>query len=203
MFWYHPDLERLEKEIQNLKYNPKTVFYGSSTFTLWQELTTIFKEHKPVNLGFGGSTIAACSWFFNRVFKNLHDVDAFIIYAGDNDLGDGRHPEEVVLFLETLLLKIKEKYGNIKCTYISIKPSISRKHLQSSISYANSNIKKLSKKYDNFYYVNIFDPLLDHAANPNPKYFLEDGLHFNKKGYELIVNQLKKQPEIFPSNTVL
>ncbi len=198
MFWYHQDLDRLEKEIQELTYNPKTVFYGSSTFTLWNELTTIFKEHEPVNLGFGGATLAACTWFFDRVFKNLYDIDSFIIYAGDNDLGDGRHPEEVVLFLENLLLKIKEKYGNIKCTFISIKPSIARKHLLGSINYANSNIKKLTVKYNNFHYVNIYDALLDNSANPNSKYFLEDGLHFNKEGYQVIINQLNKKPEIFP-----
>jgi lysophospholipase L1-like esterase len=198
MFWYHQDLDRLEKEIQELTYNPKTVFYGSSTFTLWNELTTIFKEHEPVNLGFGGATLAACTWFFDRVFKNLYNIDSFIIYAGDNDLGDGRHPEEVVLFLENLLLKIKEKYGDIKCTFISIKPSIARKHLQGSINYTNSNIKKLTVKYNNFHYVNIYDALLDNSANPNSKYFLEDGLHFNKEGYQVIINQLNKKPEIFP-----
>ena len=117
MFWFHPDLERLENQIQVLEYNPKLVFYGSSTFTLWDEITTLFKKHNPVNLGFGGSTLAACTWFFDRVFENIKEIDAIVIYAGDNDLGDGRHPEEVLLFLENLLLKIRKKYGNIKCDF--------------------------------------------------------------------------------------
>ena len=49
VFWYHEDLERLEKEITELEFNPKLIFYGSSTFTLWNELTSLFKEHKPAN----------------------------------------------------------------------------------------------------------------------------------------------------------
>lgn len=198
MFWYHQDLERLEDEIEKLSYEPKLVFYGSSTFTLWNELTTIFKEYQPLNLGFGGSTLAACTWFFERVFKNINNIDSIVIYAGDNDLGEGRHPEEVVLFLENLLEKIRVKYGNIKCTCISIKPSIARKHLQESMHYTNACIKSLMYKDDNFFYVNIFDKLLDENGNPNKKYYVEDGLHFNTEGYKILLEAIEKKKDIFP-----
>lgn len=198
MFWYHSDLERLENEIENLEYEPKMIFYGSSTFTLWNELTTILKEYNPVNLGFGGSTLAACTWFFERVFKDIKNPESIVIYAGDNDLGEGRHPEEVILFLENLLDKIREKYGNIKCTYISIKPSIVRRHLQDSIHYTNECAKKLMGKDDNFFYVNIFDEILDNHKNPNRKFFEEDGLHFNKEGYHVLINAIKEKKDIFP-----
>ena len=202
MFWFHPDLERLENEIKDLEYNPKLVFYGSSTFTLWAELKTIFKNYNPVNLGFGGSTLAACTWFFDRVFKNIKDIDAIVIYAGDNDLGDGRHPEEILLFLENLLLKIRARYGNIKCTCISIKPSLARKHIQESIHYTNKGIKKLMMKDNHFYYIDIYNPLLDKNGNPNIKYFEEDGLHFNKKGYQILSKSLLAHPEIFPQKVL-
>lgn len=198
MFWFYQDLERLENQIQELDYNPKLIFYGSSTFTLWDKLPVIFKSYNPLNLGFGGSTLASCTWFFDRVFKNIKDIDAIVIYAGDNDLGEGRHPEEVLLFLENLLEKIRNKYGNIKCTCISIKPSISRRHLQESIHFTNSNIEKLMSKDSNFYYVDIYNSLLDSQGNPDSKYFEEDGLHFNKLGYQLLTNILKKHTEIFP-----
>lgn len=198
MFWFHPSLEQLENQIKTLEYNPKLVFYGSSTFTLWSELSTIFKKHNPLNLGFGGSTLAACTWFFDRVFANIENVEAIVIYAGDNDLGEGRHPEEVLMFLENLLLKIRNKYGNIKCTCISIKPSIARMHLMESVHFTNTNIKKLMAKNTNCYYVDIYNALLDKNGKPDSKYFEEDGLHFNAMGYKLLANRLQKQPQIFP-----
>lgn len=198
MFWFHDDIERLEKQILELDYNPELVFYGSSTITLWSKLTTVYKKYKPINLGFGGSTLAACTWFFDRIFKNIENIQAIVIYAGDNDLGDGRHPEEVLLFLENLLAKIRAKYGNIPCTVISIKPSIARRHLLESIHYTNSQIKAITKEDENFYYVNIYDALLDQNGNPDARYFEEDGLHFNAIGYQLILNILKKYPKIFP-----
>ncbi len=202
MFWYHQDLERLEREIEALEYEPKLVFYGSSTFTLWSDVISIFKEHSPVNLGFGGSTLAACTWYFERVFKKIENPESIIIYAGDNDLGEGRHPEEVVLFMENLLLKIREKYNNVKVTCVSIKPSIARIHLQESIHYTNACMKALMFKDENFYYINIFKALLDENGNPNSNYFIEDGLHFNENGYEILRNTLQNHPEIFPEKVL-
>ncbi|MCG1036669.1 GDSL-type esterase/lipase family protein [Polaribacter sargassicola] len=203
MFWYLDDITRLENEIDKLDYKPKMVFYGSSTFTLWNELTTVFKNYNPVNLGFGGSTLAACTWYFNRVFKKLDTITSIVIYAGDNDLGDGRHPEEVILYLENLIAKIRAKYGNINCTVISIKPSIARLHLLDSIRFTNTKIKELASKDDNLYFVDIYNKFLDVDGKPDAIYFKEDGLHFNDLGYELIINALKENSKIFPKQTLV
>lgn len=198
MFWYHQDLDRLEKEIKSLIFDPKLVFYGSSSFTLWTELSNHYKESDAVNLGFGGSTLAACTWYFERIFKNLHNVEAIVIYAGENDLAEGRHPEEVVLFLQNLFAKIRKKYGNISCSYISIKPSFSREHLSESITYTNKNIEKIMREDVNLHYVNVYDLMLNADGSPNPKYYHEDGLHLSPAGYKLWLDEFKKHPEIFP-----
>lgn len=198
MFWYHDDVARLENEIKNLEYKPKMVFYGSSTFTLWNDLTTIFKKNNALNLGFGGSTLAACTWYFDKIFKDIKDIDSIVIYAGDNDLGDGRHPEEVYLFLENLIAKIRSKYGNINCAIISIKPSIARFHLLSSIRFTNSIIKNLTLKDEHLFFIDIYEKFLDQNGNPDAIYFESDGLHFNALGYELIINALNSNSEIFP-----
>lgn len=198
MFWFHQDIERLEKEIEVIEYNPKLIFYGSSTFTLWNDLTTIFKEHKTLNLGFGGSTLAACTWYFDRVFKNIKDIEAIVIYAGENDLAEGRHPEEVVMFLVNIVAKIRAKYGTIPCTFISIKPSLNRFHLSGSIRYTNSTVQALMSKDLNFHFVTIYDLMLDKNGYPKEEYFIEDGLHLSQLGYNVLEKQLKKHPEIFP-----
>ncbi|NIJ46572.1 lysophospholipase L1-like esterase [Wenyingzhuangia heitensis] len=197
MFWYQEELDRLEKEKKELSYTPDLVFYGSSSFTLWDDISVLFKEHNPINIAFGGSTLAACSWFYKQNFKGLNPK-AILIYAGDNDLGDGRHPEEIVLFFKTLLTQIREDYGNIPVTFLSIKPSPSRWYLEGSIRYTNSNIQDLSEKDENFHFIDIYKATLDISGKPNQAYFLEDGLHLNKKGYKVWYDIISKHSESFP-----
>ena len=64
MYWYEEDIERLEKYGKETGHNAETIFYGSSSIRLWTSLYDDFKNLKPANLGFGGSTLAACVWFF-------------------------------------------------------------------------------------------------------------------------------------------
>ena len=110
MLWYEDEVQRVEKEKGNLAYEPKMLFYGSSSIRLWDSLYEDFREYKPVNLGFGGSTLAACVWFFDRLVGGYHP-ESMIVYAGDNDLGDGRHPEEVFIFFRQLVACARERFG--------------------------------------------------------------------------------------------
>lgn len=98
MEWYEEEVKRLEIEISALENKEGLVFYGSSSIRLWETLEADFGEYAPLNIGFGGSTLAACVWFFERIFSSLKPT-SLVIYAGENDLGDGREPEEIFFFL--------------------------------------------------------------------------------------------------------
>ena len=90
MIWYENEVQRLEKEKTALEYEPRMVFYGSSSIRLWETLYEDFREYAPVNLGFGGSTLAACVWFFERLVAGYRP-QSILLYAGDNDLGGSRN----------------------------------------------------------------------------------------------------------------
>jgi lysophospholipase L1-like esterase len=185
MIWYENEVIRVEEEKNSLSYSPKTVFYGSSSMRLWKNLYEDFKEYEPINLGFGGSTLAACVWFFDRIMDTLQP-EQIIVYAGDNDLGDGRNPEEVYIFFEQLSVCIQRTFPHIPFTYISIKPSIRRRHIKDQICYTNSLIKEaMEKSGPNYYFVNVYDKMVDAAGNPLPDLYDADGLHLSPKGYDL------------------
>ncbi|MCW3112178.1 MAG: family lipase [Segetibacter sp.] len=194
MQWYEEDVEAAIGERQSCIYDPKTIFYGSSTIRLWDKLYQDFEGFKPVNLGFGGSTLAACVWFFERIVSPVRHPDTFILYAGDNDLGDGRHPEEVLMFFREFMVKLRERYPAVLFYYISIKPSLSRMEIIDKIIHTNKLIEEeISTKGNNDYFINIFDKMIGKDGRPVASYFQDDGLHLNRDGYivwrEVILNE--------------
>ncbi|HTR32115.1 MAG TPA: SGNH/GDSL hydrolase family protein [Puia sp.] len=185
MIWYENEVQRLEKERTELTYDPKLLFYGSSSIRLWETLYEDFADYKPVNLGFGGSTLAACDWFFDRLVTPFKP-DSIIVYAGDNDLGDGRHPEEVFIFFQQLVARTRRQFGGIPLAFISVKPSISRWNIVDSIRYANKIIEEeIRRQGDNLHFINIYTRMTDNAGYPKREFLDPDGLHINEKGYAL------------------
>lgn len=195
MVWYEDEVNRVVRERTKLAYEPEVIFYGSSSIRLWEKLYTDFELLKPINLGFGGSTLAACDWFFNRIL-NGYQPKHIIFYAGDNDLGDGRNPEEVYLFFKQLLVLLKEHFPGVPFSFVSIKPSIARWNIIHQIRYTNQLIEDAIKPGPNHFYVNIFDPMLDGKGSPDARFFDADGLHLSKAGYalwkEVITTHLNK-----------
>ena len=68
MTWYEDEVRLLEQRIQSLPpADDRVVFYGSSSIRLWTTLANDFPDVNTLNLGFGGSTLASCTWFFERL----------------------------------------------------------------------------------------------------------------------------------------
>lgn len=185
MVWYEDEVQRVEKERSTLNYEPETVFYGSSSFTLWPGMYQDFAELKPINLGFGGSTLAACVWFFERIMTTVTTPQRFVIYAGDNDLGDGRHPTEVLLFYRQLIRLVGDRFGVIPCFFVSIKPSIQRWEIIGSIRMANELIREETGKDPQQHYIDIFPHMVNYQGYPRKSLFEADGLHLSQDGYAI------------------
>ncbi len=192
MFWYHDEIEFLEKQKLSGGKQPATLFYGSSTIRLWPRLKTDFEGFDAVNLGFGGSTLAACTWFFERVMTG-YQPKRLVLYAGDNDLGDGRHPEEVFLFFQQFAQRVTYHFGTIPCYFISLKPSINRWGMIGSFKFTNQIIKKeIQDNHPNWHWIDVFDAMLNADGYPNAEFYLTDGLHLSDKGYEVWTQIVKK-----------
>jgi lysophospholipase L1-like esterase len=192
MFWYEDEIKRLEKIRAGLTYEPATLFYGSSSIRLWTSLADDFSDIKPLNLGFGGSTLAACTWFFDRVMAG-YKPERMVLYAGDNDLGDERHPEEVFLFFQEFTERVKKRFGALPCYYISLKPSVSRWNIVDRYHYTNELISaEIKSNLPDWRWINIYDAMLNANGKPIPELYEQDGLHLSPKGYQLWKNIVKK-----------
>jgi len=185
MHWYEEDIKQLEKRALPQGYVPETIFYGSSSIRMWASLYDDLKELKPLNLGFGGSTLEACVWFFDRVMQP-YNPKRLIVYAGDNDLGDGRNPEQVLTYFKQLAALVQQRFGDIPCYFISLKPSIARYLIIDKFKHANSLIEnEILKTQNNWQFIDVFKYMVDEMGHPKKEYYQADGLHLTPAGYEL------------------
>ncbi len=185
MFWYEEEVRQLERKVTNKPpLTGRTVFYGSSSIRLWSSLAADFPEKKTLNLGFGGSTLAACTWFFERLVVPAKP-SSIVFYAGDNDLSDNRHPEEVYLFFCTLVDKVEQHLPGTPLIYLAIKPSPARWAIVDRIHYTNKIISEKIQELSHCQFVDLYTPMLNNHGLPRRELYEADGLHLNPKGYAL------------------
>jgi lysophospholipase L1-like esterase len=201
MEWYEAEVQALERSLRQraLPVDP-VVFYGSSTIRLWENLAQDLADPRALNLGFGGSTLEACAYFFERLISPVKPP-SLVLYAGDNDLGDGRKPKDVLSFFRALAAKVDRDLGSIEVAFISVKPSPARFDLMNRIRKTNRLIQDDLAARPNYYFINVFDAMLDREGRPQPELFTEDGLHMSPAGYALWTKLLSPyRARIFPSN---
>jgi lysophospholipase L1-like esterase len=184
MFWYEPEVEALESDIlRTVNGDHPPVFYGSSSFRLWTTLAEDFDPH-VLNLAFGGSTLEACDHFFPRLVTPAHPR-SLLIYAGDNDLGDGRSVDDVFRSFRSLARKVAGLTERVPFGFVSVKPSPARYYLDDRIRRLNDLVRGDIEARPAGYYVDVFAAMLTEAGQPRPELFLGDGLHLNREGYRL------------------
>jgi lysophospholipase L1-like esterase len=161
------------------------LFVGSSTIRLWPHLAQDFSA-QPVLLqrGFGGSTLADCSALTHELVTQYKPRQV-LIYAGDNDLAEGRPPADLLASFARFVQRVRAELPGTRIDYIAIKPSPSRLTLLPKIREANALIASHAKTLKDVGYIDIFSPMLTAEGQPRPELFLTDRLHLNAAGYQL------------------
>ena len=161
------------------------LFVGSSTIRFWAHLAQDFREQPVViNRGFGGSTMADCSLFTRELvvrYKPRH----VLVYAGDNDLAEGRTPLQVLDSFIRFAHTVRETLPDARISYISVKPSPAREALLPNIRETNNIISAYVHALGNSEYIDIFTPMMGADNRPRAELFLGDRLHMNETGYRL------------------
>jgi lysophospholipase L1-like esterase len=184
MDWYESEVQALERtSLSRVNGNHPPVFYGSSSIRLWDTLAEDF-DPRVLNLGFGGSTLEACDYFFARLVPPVHPR-SLLLYAGDNDLGDGRSVEAVLGLFRSLADKVAASLGAVPFGFVSVKPSPARYAITGRICRFNDLVRDEIESSPSGYYVDVFSAMLDESGKPRTEFFLEDGLHLNREGYRL------------------
>ena len=159
------------------------VFVGSSSIRLWKTATS-FPTLPTVNRGLGGARIDDMIGLADRlVFPREPKVIVF--YAGENDIGAGATPQQVLADYRTFVRLVRARLPNVTMLYLSIKPSLALRHAWPRAKEANRLIAGLCEADPTLLYVDVATPMLSATGKPRPELFRKDGLHMNEAGYRV------------------
>lgn len=159
------------------------VFVGSSSIVKWKTAEA-FPNLPVLNRGFGGSQIADSVLFADRIVTP-YKPKVVVFYAGDNDIGAKKSPQQVAADFDAFTAKVFAKVPETKIVVIAIKPSVKRWALIENIRKLNELLQASVKKDPRMVYVDIHTPMLGADGQPRVELLAADGLHLSPAGYEL------------------
>ena len=183
------EFKKLDNE--NFPGKGKILFTGSSSIRFWESLEEDMEPLEVLNRGFGGAQISHVIYHFEEIIKP-YNPKAIVFFCGTNDLTALKTPEETVNDFKKFYSLIRNQFGNIKVYMIGIKPSVERFYLDEEEKIFNNSIKLLASEDAYLEYIDVWDSMLNEDGSRMPELYIEDGLHMNKKGYEVWTKLVRK-----------
>jgi lysophospholipase L1-like esterase len=199
MGWFASGSSKWESAIAAFEEQDRTsmpapggiVFVGSSTIRKW-ELDKWFPELPVLNRGFGGSHLSDSVEFAPRIVSP-YKPRTVVVYAGDNDLGAGKTPEQVASDFKALVAVVRKDLPDTRILYLSIKPSIKRWSIVEKGRETNRRIEEFMKSSGDqkLEFVDVTRGMLGDDGQPRKELFVADGLHMSDEGYRLWSDELR------------
>ena len=147
-----------------------------------------------INRGFGGSRISDVIHYIPRIISP-HQPSSIVFYAGENDLSRlaGMTPktsQEVTDDFKRFCQVIHEEFPDIPIFFVSIKPPKRRIKFWEEMEKTNELIEEYCNSDEKLNFIDIV-PILSEEGKIKKGISRWDGIHLNKKGYELITSVIK------------
>lgn len=160
------------------------VFVGSSSIRLWKTLAEDFAGIPTINRGFGGSELADSVFYIDRIVMPYRPRTV-VLFAGTNDLKNGKTPETVAADFSAFRNKLHAALPEARLIYLSITLAPSRAHLHDAMRTANRLIAADCATDPRCTFVDINTPMFGPDGPSRPELFVEDLLHLNPEGYAI------------------
>ncbi|HEY6563428.1 MAG TPA: GDSL-type esterase/lipase family protein, partial [Pirellulaceae bacterium] len=145
------------------------VFVGSSSIRLWN-LARDFPGQPFVNRGFGGSELADSVTFADRIVTP-YQPRAVVLYAGDNDLANGKSPHQIHCDFCDFAKRVHRAQPAAVIYFISIKPSPQRWKLFPLAQRTNRRIQETCRHDPLLTFVDVTPLMLGPNGKPRPELY--------------------------------
>lgn len=184
-----PDPLRFQEEIDNFKeFDSKNtfpegaiLFVGSSSIRFWKTAEA-FPNMPVINRGFGGSHFSDLQYYYDDLVLP-YDPSVVVLYEGDNDVAGGKSNDQIYEDYLEFVDRLTSDFPDVKLVFVPIKPSSSRWEKWPQMKRENERIKAHMDQNENFYFVDLWTPLLGSDGTPDDSLFRDDLLHLNADGY--------------------
>lgn len=170
------------------KVNPPpkgaVLFIGGSSIRLWPNIRADFPKVDVVQRGFGGTDLHLVVHYAPRVVLP-YCPRLIVVYAGDNDVAEGRTPEEILTDFKAFVRVVRRPMPKTKIAFVAIKPSGDRVALLNKMRATNALVRQYVATDSSLTYVDVFTPMLGPDGRPREELFQADRLHLNAQGYAL------------------
>jgi lysophospholipase L1-like esterase len=177
---------RFAQEITKLAAIPPApgsiIFTGSSSIRRWPNLKADFPDLPVINCGFGGCHITDVADRFDLLIAR-HTPKLLVIYAGGNDLAEGKTVDETFLATTRLILHTRKTLPNTRIRLLSLKIAPQRAHLAPHFHTLNQKLQHWSANQPNLRWVDASSCLTTPENTPDTTLFDPDNLHLNPAGY--------------------
>lgn len=167
------------------------LFLGSSTIVRWKTLARDFPDQPVINRGFGGSQIADCLFYADRIVIPYRPR-LIVLRAGGNDIHVGKSPEQVAADFKAFVEKVRTGLPGVRIAYLPINASPSRWANADREKKANELIRQYIATGKNLDYIDAYDVTLGPDGKPREDLFVKDRLHFNEEGYKVLTPIVRK-----------
>jgi lysophospholipase L1-like esterase len=187
-FW--DDIQKFKKaDSVNAPAKGGILFIGSSSFTKWKDLETVYKSYGAINRGFGGSTLVDANLYVKDIVFP-YQARQIVIYSGENDVAAGASALETLNRFAKLFTSIRNNQPNVPVIYISMKQSPSRTNVAPTVVHANALIKEYMSHYKSTQFVDVDLKMHNKDGSLRPELFLPDMLHMKPAGYQIWIKEL-------------
>lgn len=182
---FESEIKNFEKQDSiSMPAKGQILFIGSSSFRIWKSFAMDLAGIAAINRGFGGSTMSDALYYFDRMVVQ-YAPSAVVVYEGDNDLNQGKSPEELAKEYEDFSNRLKKALPKTKLVYLAVRPSLARIAIVDKQKQFNSWLENYCKSQKGRFYLDMHSPFYLPDGTVMPDIFIADRLHLNEKGYQI------------------
>lgn len=165
------------------------LFFGDSII---HGLCVTAVSHKGINFGISKDT-ARCLSKRIKKYTSIKSASAIVIAVGINDLKSHANIElETVHEFENILSYFDKVQPIVLSAILPLDETMGFTGLNRRIDSTNNKLKNLCKLRCNCFFIDMSPEMIDERGNLHALNHRGDGIHLNKRGYQILIKGLER-----------